>query len=212
MSYTKKPESKQQEASHTSWTTNPTKPTICRSTLKESCKNPSEPRSTELVQSQTPLVDHAIEGVQLVSDEEEHGRMTLPQTVLQKTDNNDIVHISSTPSSEDEESEEQVVVAGEDKEYGGSRFGNPEAPLSGDLEFDEAEVFQPDEDTRVDDFNNSITHLQKEGGSSRSWEDIEEEQENLGIQTRDGRFKGVTLDELESCQPVSLVRHATLQN
>ena len=85
--------------------------------------------------------------------------MTLPQTVLQKTDNSDKIHISSTPSSEDEESKEQVEVAGEDDEYGGSRFANPEAPLSENLEFDEAEAFKPDEDTRVYIFNNSITQL-----------------------------------------------------
>ena len=211
MNHTKKPESKQQEASHTSWATNLTKPSISSSTSKESCKNPSEPLSTQHVQSQTLLADYAIEDVQYVSDEEEHGRVTLPQTTSQKTDNRYVIHVSSTPSSEDEEEEaEEQVVVGKDKEYGNSMCENPEVPPYEDLEFDEAEAFQPDEDIRVNGFDNSLTHLQKKGGSSRSREDIEEEQENLGVQTRDGRFRGVTLDELESGEHVGLVKHATL--
>ena len=87
---------------------------------------------------------------------------------------------------------------GEDNEGGSNKDRNPKAPWMEGLEPEEAGAFLPDEDVRVNEFENRLSLLWKNGGSSRSQEDVVEEQEDLGFQAQGGRFKGVTLNELES--------------
>ena len=60
-------------------------------------------------------------------------------------------------------------------------------------------------DSIVDGVEQELHRLAKKGGSSRSQKDIQEEMQGLKIGIADGCFFGVTVAEIKSSLPVSLV-------
>lgn len=60
-------------------------------------------------------------------------------------------------------------------------------------------------DSIVDGVEQELHHLARRGGSSRSHKDIQEEMQGLNVGIADGCFFGVTIAEIKSSLPVSLV-------
>ena len=181
-------------------------------TSKRTPTHSHELQSALYTQYQTLSAGDDVGGARYESDEYRDRQVTPPQTTSETASRSDVIEVSSTSSyEEDVEEEEEDEEEGEDNEGGGSKRRGAKAQWMEGLEPEEAEAFLPDEDIRVTEVENRLSSLQQKGGSNRSQADVIEEQEDLGIQTKEGRFKGVTLEELESGLSVSFANLATLQ-